>query len=118
MIRFQIVERAGADLYHVLLHAMRSKELRTFIAARRGKRIQHVSKSYHGWMNWSVSHGVIGCEVISPRKPGGEWQLFSAFLGRLADRYADRIAAINVQFPEGLAAAPAPTRKRRARRKR
>ena len=40
MIRFQIVERTGADLYHVLLHAMRSKELRTFIAARRGNQDQ------------------------------------------------------------------------------
>jgi len=50
-------------------------------------------------MNWSVVDGVINCEVISPRKPGREWQLFSAFLGRLADRYADRIRAINIQFP-------------------
>jgi hypothetical protein len=51
-------------------------------------------------MNWSVAGGVINCEVISPRKPGREWQLFSAFLGRLADRYADGIMAINVQFPD------------------
>jgi hypothetical protein len=116
MIRFQIIERTGADLYHVLLAAMRSKELRTFVVTRRGRKVQHVSKSYHGWMNWSVSHGVIGCEVISPQKPGGEWQLFSAFLGRLADRYADRIAAINVQFPQGLAP-PAPARKRRRTRR-
>jgi len=50
-------------------------------------------------MNWSVVDGGINREVISPRKPGREWQLFSAFLGRLADRYADRIRAINIQFP-------------------
>jgi hypothetical protein len=37
--------------------------------------------------------------VISPRKPGREWQFFSAFLGRLADRYAAQIVAIDSQFP-------------------
>ena len=113
MIRFQIVERTGADLYHVLLHDMRSHELRTFVATRRGRRVQHVSKP--GWMNWSVQHGIIGCEVLSPQKPGSEWQLFGAFLGRLADRYSDRIAAVNVQFPEALTP---PARKRRSHRKR
>jgi hypothetical protein len=78
---------------------MRAGELRTFEATRRGRRIQHKNLSYPGWMNWSVADGVINCEVISPRKPGREWQLFSAFLGRLADRYANLILAINIQFP-------------------
>jgi hypothetical protein len=99
MIRFQIIERAGANLHKTLVDAMRRGELRTFEATRRGRRIQHKNLSYPGWMNWSVSDGLINCEVISPRKPGREWQFFSAFLGRLADRYADRIVAINVQFP-------------------
>jgi hypothetical protein len=102
MIRFQIIERAGANLHKTLVDAMRAGELRTFEATRRGRRIQHKNLSYPGWMNWSVADGVINCEVISPRKPGREWQLFSAFLGRLADRYADRILAINVQFPDSM----------------
>lgn len=118
MIRFQIVERTGAHLHRALLDAIRSTELRTFVARKRGRRIQHVNPAYHGWMNWSESHGVISCEVLSPQKPGREWQLFSAFLGRLADRYADRIAAINIQFPESIpvAAGAAPRRRRRVRR--
>ena len=105
MIRFQIIERTGANLHKTLVEAMRAGELRTFEATRRGRRIQHKNVSYPGWMNWSVLDGVINCEVVSPHKPGREWQFFSAFLGRLADRYADRIVAINVQFP-GLARAP------------
>jgi len=113
MIRFQIIERTGANLHHELLRAIRTKELRTFVLAKRGKKIQHVSPSYHGWMNWTARHGVIGCEVLSPRKPGREWQLFSAFIGRLADRFADRISAINVQFPE-----PEPPVRRKRRRRR
>ncbi len=99
MIRFQIIERTGANLHKTLVGAMRSGELRTFEATRRGRRIQHKNQSYPGWMNWSVADGVINCEIISPRKPGREWQFFSAFLGRLADRYAERILAINFQFP-------------------
>ena len=116
MIRFQIIERPGADLHKTLVAAMREGELRTFIAKRRGRKIQHTNESYPGWMNWSVVHGVINCEVISPNKPGREWQFFSAFLGRLADRYSDQILGINIQFP--LAGQePRKRPKRKARRR-
>jgi hypothetical protein len=118
MIRFQIVERTGAQLQKTLVEAMRTGELRTFIAKKRGRKVLHKNSAYPGWMNWSVSEGIITCEVLSPNKPGREWQLFSAFLGRLADRYADRIVAINIQFP-GSVPFDAPPRRRRpgARRK-
>jgi hypothetical protein len=78
---------------------MRDGELRTFVVKKRGRKVEHKNDSYPGWMNWSADDGIIHCEVKSPSKPGREWQLFSAFLGRLADRYADLIVAINVQFP-------------------
>jgi hypothetical protein len=100
MIRFQVVERTGANLRRTLLEAMRSGDLRTFVARRRGRRIEH--KSLPGWMNWEDSGGLIACEVLSPHNPGTEWQLFHRFLGRLADRYADRIASIHVHFPESI----------------
>jgi hypothetical protein len=67
-------------------------------------------------MNWSVLDGIINCEVISPRKPGREWQFFSAFLGRLADRYADQIVAINIQFAGPTV--PARTARRAKKRRR
>lgn len=113
MIRFQIFESPGTNLHRKLLEAMRAGELRTFEATRRGRRIQHKNLSYPGWMTWSAVDGMINCEVISPRKPGREWQFFSAFLGRLADRYADQIVAINVQFPGS--GAPPHRAKRKAR---
>src|SRR5688572_22091059 len=115
MIRFQIIERAGANLHRTLVDAMRLGELRTFTATRRGRRIQHKNLSYPGWMNWEVLDGIINCEVISPRIPGREWQFFSAFLGRLADRYADQILAINIQFSGSMAPARKRTGKRRRR---
>jgi hypothetical protein len=120
MIRFQIIERAGANLHRTLLDAMRSGELRTFASTRRGRRIQHKNLSYPGWMNWSDHAGMINCEVISPRKPGREWQFFSAFLGRLADRYAEHIVGIHIQFPGAMrafASAAGKKRKRPRRRK-
>ena len=116
MIRFQIIERSGANLHKTLVEAMRAGELRTFEATRRGRRIQHKNLSYPGWMTWFVHDGMINCEVVSPYKPGREWQFFSAFLGRLADRYADRIMAINVQFP-GTSIEPAKKKPRKAKRK-
>ncbi len=119
MIRFQIIERSGANLQKTLIGAMRAGELRTFEATRRGRRIQHKNLSYPGWMNWSVAEGVINCEVISPRKPGREWQFFSAFLGRLADRYADDIVGINIQFPDSTGeSGRAKVKKRRRIRRR
>jgi hypothetical protein len=39
MIRFQIIERPGANLHKTLIDAMRAGELRTFEATRRGRRI-------------------------------------------------------------------------------
>ncbi|OGP30273.1 MAG: hypothetical protein A2038_15520 [Deltaproteobacteria bacterium GWA2_57_13] len=118
MIRFQIVERTGAHLYRQLIEAMRSGDLRTFYLTGRGRKVSHVNPTYAGWMNWSHTDGVITCEVISPRKPGSEWRLFSAFVGRLADRFAEMIHCVNVQFSDSIPATGARTGRKRARRKR
>jgi hypothetical protein len=109
MIRFHIVEHPGANLQRELIAAMRAGALRTFKALKRGRKIEHIT--YPGWMNWNAADGVISCTVLSPRKPGQEWQLFSAFLGRLAARYADSIAAIEVQFPDAPARVVKPSRR-------
>ena len=97
-IQLQLIERPGADLQRTLITAMRTGALRTFVAQNRGKKIRHVSADYPGWMNWQQQHGVITCLFLSPKKPGEEWKLFHAFLGRLAARFAGQIHSINVQF--------------------
>jgi hypothetical protein len=76
-----------------------------------------VNESYPGWIKWSHTEGVITCEILSPHKPGTEWRLLSAFIGRLADKYSSRVHSINIQFPEPAPAGPAAARTR-ARRKR
>lgn len=116
MIRFQIIERSGTHLQRTLLDAMRSGALQTFSTTKRGRKVSHAK--YPGWMNWSVSDGVITCEVLSPRKPGDEWKLFHAFLGRLAARFGQSIVAINIQFPLPDTSENDRPIKRRAARKR
>lgn len=113
MITLQIIERHDAHLHRTLIDAMRSGELRTFVATKRGRKVTHANPSYHGWMNWSYAEGVISCAVLSPQKPGDEWKLLSALIGRLADKYADRIHSIGIQFPDARASAPEGKRPRR-----
>jgi len=98
MITLQIVERRGSGLFEALRTAMRSGSLHTFYLQRRGRKVSHVTNP--GWMNWSYSDGVISGTILSPRKPGMEWKFLRDFLGRVADRYADRVLSIGIQFPD------------------
>jgi hypothetical protein len=110
VIRLQIIERDGADLHATLRNHMRTGVLKTFSLEKRGKRVVHVSAP--GWMNWSAERGVVNCEILSPRKPGYEWDFLRAFIGRLADKYAEQVASISISFPQ-----PSPPPKRKLRKK-
>ena len=116
MIRVEIFERKGAQLYKTLVGDMRSGELRTFTAKDRGRTVQHTR--YPGRLKWSPGEGVISGSVRAPGPAGSEWQLLSAFVGRLSHRYGDRIHSINIEFPVSARAKPARKRKKAARRKR
>ena len=118
MIRLQIVERDGADLYRLLIAAMRSGDLRTFRVQDRGRKVTHANPNYPGWMHWSHAGGVINCEIVSPRKPESEWRLLGAFIGRLADKYTDRVHFISIQFPASPGGRPWGRPAGRGRRKR
>ncbi|HEV8341559.1 MAG TPA: hypothetical protein VGR30_04220 [Candidatus Binatia bacterium] len=115
MIRLQIVERNEANLFRTLIRAMRSGDLRTFVAAKRGKRITHRNPNYPGSINCSHSGGVISCEIVSPRSPGSEWRLLSALIGRLADKFADSVHTISIQFPDARSAPKRRVKRRRSR---
>lgn len=100
VVKIQIVEHEGSQLFETLKDAMRSGGLRTFELFKRGRKIKHRAEGYHGWINWEYKMGVITCEVLSPQKPGHEWKLLSSFVGRLADRYADKVHSISIQFDQ------------------
>ena len=112
MIRLQIVERPGARLFSVLKKAIRSKDLRTFSLEKGGKRVVHIRSP--GYMSWVEVEGVIACEIRTPKDEGKEWQLLTAVIGRLADRFPAAVESINVQ----LAAPPVEPPKRKRRKKR
>ena len=112
MIRLQIVERPGADLFRVLKRAIRSKDLRTFSLEKGGKRVVHVRSP--GYMSWTPLEGMIACEIRARAKDEGkEWQLLAAFIGRLADRFPALVEGIHIQ----LAAPPPPKPARKKRRR-
>ncbi len=98
MLRVQIVEREGAKLFGTLKTAMRDGDLRTFSLQRHGRKVVHVNAP--GWINWTHDRGVISCEILSPSKPGSEWQILSNLIGRLAARFAESVHSINIQFVE------------------
>lgn len=98
MILIQLIENPEAKLHKKLKDAMNSGELKTFLTQKKGKKVIHTNKNYPGWINWSTSAGVTTCEVLSPQKPGEEWKLLSAFIGRLADKYREDVHSINIQF--------------------
>ena len=111
MIRLQIVERPGSRLFSVLKKAIRSKDLRTFSLEKGGKRVVHIRSP--GYMNWVEVDGVIACEIRTPRDEGKEWQLLTAVVGRLADRFPAAVESINIQL---VAPPPEPVKKRRRKR--
>ena len=111
MIRLQIVERPGARLFSALKKAIRSKDLRTFSLEKSGKRVVHIRSP--GYMNWVEVDGVIACEIRTPKDEGKEWQLLTAVVGRLADRFPAAVESINIQL---IAPPPAPVKKRRRKR--
>ena len=98
MIRVQIIERPGTELFAMLKAAMRHGDLRTFSVEKRGRKVVH--DKYPGWMNWVYGQGTITCEILSPQKPNAEWQFLSALVGRLAHKYGDRVESINIQLPQ------------------
>jgi hypothetical protein len=118
MIRMQIVERPGADLFKALKRAIRSKDLRTFALEKHGARVVHVRSP--GVMNWVSAPGVIACEIRSAARrgpkteEGKEWQFLSNLVGRLADRYPALVESINIQLE---APAPPPAARKKRRRK-
>jgi hypothetical protein len=110
MIRMQIVERPGTELFKVLKRAIRSHDLRTFSLEKHGTRVVHVRSP--GYMNWTATEGIIACEIRTPRDKGKEWQMLSAMIGRLADRYPALVESVNIQL---TAPPPVPVKKKRRR---
>lgn len=96
MIKVKVVERKNGKLLATLKSAMRSGSLKTFYLADRGSRVKH--KRYKGAMRWEEKDGVLDCRILGGEPSG--WQFLRAFIGRLSDRFSDRVESVHIEFPE------------------
>jgi hypothetical protein len=93
MIKVEVVERRNGKLMAALKGAMRSGSLKTFYLARRGQRVKH--RRYKGMMSWKAGEGVVSCRISGVES----WQFLRAFIGRLSDRFSDRVESVHIEFP-------------------
>ncbi len=113
MVHVQIVGRHGPTLQTELRSAIAEGRIRSFevTQVRGGVRLQH--KRYPGELRLEQTPGPL-LVTVRCRPPSKEWQLLSAFIGRLADHFKDEISSINIQLEPNEEPAK---KKPRARRK-
>jgi hypothetical protein len=123
MVYLQIVGRDGSNLQSELRTAIAEGRITSFEVAqvRGGVKLRHVR--YLGeikldQMRSPTAPGPLIVTVICKDR-SKEWQLLSAFIGRLADHFKDEISSINIQLePNDGVPKRAVAKKKRARRKR
>ena len=95
-IRLQLVERDGTELYKTRIADMRSGKLEMLIVSPDGRKVTH-AKFKKARMNLALEHGVVVGEIKCSAGPDG-WKLLQAVVGRLADKYPDRVESVAIQF--------------------
>jgi hypothetical protein len=118
MVHLQIISRNAADVQAALRSAIEEQRMTTFEIERirGGLRLRH--KRFRGEVRFHPTDGPLLVTVRSP-KSNNEWQLLSAFIGRLADRFRDQVSSVSIQFQStsGVARRPGPRRRPVARRR-
>jgi hypothetical protein len=123
MVHMQILSRNAQDVQAELRSAIEEKRMTTFEieGIRGGLRLRH--KRFRGEVRFLRS-GRAGPALVSvqSRLPNEEWQLLSALIGRLADRFKNQIAGINIQLesdepPKMRGRKRRPARRLRARKR-
>ena len=97
MVHLQIISRGDADIQAEIRSAIEEERMKTFeiVRLRGGLRLRH--KRFRGEVHFIKSEGPLLITVRSS-KGADEWQLLSALIGRLADRFRDQISSINISF--------------------
>lgn len=112
MYHLQIISRDTADVQAEVREAIETERIKSFEIdrIRGGLRIRH--KKFKGDVQFTRTSGPLLVTVRSPNADS-EWQLLTAFIGRLVYHFADAINGINIQ----IAAEPSKPKKKRARAK-
>ena len=117
MVHLQIVGRTGSNMTTEIRTAIAEQRIRSFeiTQVRGGVRLKH--KRHPGEIRLQQSEGdgpllvTVRCRPVNQ-----EWQLLSAFIGRLTDHFKDQISSINIQLESNEPVA-APKKKRRVKHK-
>jgi len=118
MVHLQIVGRTTSNLTTEIRTAIAEERIRSFevTQVRGGVRLRH--KRHPGEIRLQQSEGEGPLLVtVRCRPTNQEWQLLSAFIGRLTDHFTDQISSINIQL-EPNEPVPVVKKKQRAKRKR
>lgn len=113
MYHLQIISRDAMDVQAAVREAIETERIKSFEIdrIRGGLRIRH--KKFKGDVQFARTPGPTLVTVRSPN-PDNEWQLLTAFIGRLVYHFGDAITGINLQVGGGP---PPKSPKRRARKK-
>jgi hypothetical protein len=117
MVHLQIIARGDQDVVQELRDAIAQERIRSFevTRVRGGVRLGH--KAHPGELRLSRTEGGGPLLVtVRSRPESKEWQLLSAFIGRLADHFKDQISSINIQLEPSEVAPKKPKKKRSKQR--
>jgi hypothetical protein len=97
VIHVQLVRRNRDDLQSLIRIAIKDGQIRSFQIDRVQGGFQISHKKYLGIIKFQRTSGPL-LATIQCKNPKKEWQIFEAFVGRIADHFTDEIAAINIQM--------------------
>lgn len=99
MVHLQIISRDGSDVQAELRAAIQEQRMTTFEieGIRGGMRLRH--KRFKGEVHFLPTRaGAPALLSVRSKLANEEWQLLSALIGRLADRFRSQIVSINMQL--------------------
>ena len=97
MIHVQLVSRNRDDLHSLIKTAITGGQIRSFQIDRVHGGLQISHKKYLGIIKLQRTSGPL-VATIQCKNRKKEWQIFEAFVGRIADHFTAEIAAINIQM--------------------
>lgn len=97
MLHVQITTQKGTNIQALIREAIADGSIKSFEVKRVKGGLRIIHKRYQGQILLTKTRGPILATVIVKNRDK-EWQIFEAFLGRLAYHFKNEILGINIQF--------------------
>src|SRR5687768_6068584 len=101
MIHIQLVSRDGSNLQSLIRQAIAEESIKSFTVAqvKDGLKIKH--KKHLGEIRLKQTKGPLVATLVCKNR-SKEWQIFEAFMGRLAYHFKNDISSVNIEMePQG-----------------